>query len=63
VSLTPPPETAPPRAPAVWARVLRLATIDTRPLRRHRDFRLLWIGQAVAFFGTMVTSVAVPYQV
>jgi len=48
---------------AVWARVLRLATVDTRPLRRHRDFRLLWIGQAVAFFGSMVTSVAVPYQV
>ncbi|HEY8643615.1 MAG TPA: MFS transporter, partial [Candidatus Dormibacteraeota bacterium] len=37
--------------------------IDTRPLRRHRDFRLLWIGQGVAFFGSMVTTVAVPYQV
>ena len=32
-----------------------------RPLR-HRDFRLLWIGQAVSFFGSMVTFVAIPYQ-
>ena len=40
-----------------------LAVIDTRPLRRHRDFRLLWIGQLVAFFCSMIASVAVPYQV
>ena len=53
----------PPDAPAVWARVLSVATVDTRPLRRHRDFRLLWIGQAIAFMGSMVTAVAVPYQV
>jgi len=50
-------------APAIWARVLRVAAIDTGPLRRHRDFRLLWIGQAVAFFGFMITTVAVPFQV
>src|SRR5438067_1536551 len=53
----------PPDAPAVWARVLSVATVDTRPLRRHRDFRLLWIGQAIAFMGSMVTAVAVPFQV
>ncbi len=53
----------PPDAPAVWARVLSVATIDTRPLRRHRDFRLLWSGQALAFMGSMVTAVAVPFQV
>jgi len=63
VALTPTPETAPPRAPAVWARLVGLATIDTTPLRRHREFRLLWIGQLVSFFGSMVTSVAIPYQV
>jgi MFS family permease len=63
VALTPTPETAPPRAPAVWARLVGLATIDTRPLRRHREFRLLWIGQLVSFFGSMITSVAIPYQV
>jgi MFS family permease len=42
---------------------VRLATIDVGPLRRHRDFRLLFAGQAVSFFGSMVTYVAIPYQV
>ncbi|HYH47926.1 MAG TPA: MFS transporter [Acidimicrobiia bacterium] len=36
---------------------------DLRPLRRHRDYRLLTVGQSVSFFGSMVTYVAVPYQV
>lgn len=36
--------------------------LDLTPLRRH-DFRLLFIGQLVSFFGTMMTSVALPYQV
>jgi MFS family permease len=43
--------------------LVRLATIDVGPLRRHRDFRLLFAGQAVSFFGSMVTYVAIPYQV
>jgi MFS family permease len=43
--------------------LVRLATIDVGPLRRHRDFRLLFTGQAVSFFGSMVTYVAIPYQV
>jgi hypothetical protein len=42
---------------------LQLATIDITPLRRHRDFRLLFIGRLVSFFGTMITVVGVPYQV
>jgi predicted MFS family arabinose efflux permease len=37
--------------------------MDVGPLRRHRDFRLLFAGQAVSFFGSMVTFVAIPYQV
>jgi MFS family permease len=40
-----------------------LATVDITPLRRHRDFRLLFIGRLVSFFGSMITFVAVPYQV
>ncbi len=40
-----------------------LATVDVTPLRRHRDFRLLFVGRLVSFFGSMITSVAVPFQV
>jgi MFS family permease len=39
-----------------------MATIDVGPLRRHRDFRLLFVGQGVSFFGSMLTYVAIPYQ-
>lgn len=49
--------------PTWLRRVLRLAVVDTAPLRRHRDYRLLYAGQSVSFFGTMITSVAVPFQV
>jgi MFS family permease len=41
---------------------LRLAVVDTRPLRR-REFRLLFLSRSVSFAGTMVTFVAIPYQV
>ncbi|HYZ46111.1 MAG TPA: MFS transporter, partial [Actinomycetota bacterium] len=44
-------------------RLLRLAAVDIGPLRRHRDFRLLFVGQVVSFLGSMVTYVALPYQV
>ena len=44
-------------------RLTRLALIDIGPLRRHRDFRLLVGARAVSFLGSMVTYVAVPYQV
>jgi len=37
--------------------------LDLTPLRRHRDFRLLFLGQFISFFGSMLTYVAVPYQV
>src|SRR5882762_4534050 len=54
----PTPDVTPPKRG--W---LHLATIDITPLRRHRDFRLLFIGRQVSFFGSMITVVAVPYQV
>jgi MFS family permease len=53
----------PPAAAPAKRRWLQLATIDITPLRRHRDFRLLFIGRLVSFFGSMITVVAVPYQV
>ena len=40
----------------------RAATVDITPLRRHRDFRLLFISRFVSFFGSMISSVAVPFQ-
>lgn len=32
-------------------------------LRTNRNFRLLYLGQCVSFLGTMITSVALPYQI
>src|SRR5262249_12042451 len=37
--------------------------MDLGPLRRHRDYRLLFAAQLVSFLGSMVTYVAVPYQI
>jgi MFS family permease len=37
--------------------------LDISPLRKHRDYRLLYIGQGVSVFGSMITYVAVPVQV
>ena len=48
--------------PAGVRSLLRLATVDIGPLRRHRDFRLLFVGQGVSAFGSMITYVALPYQ-
>jgi MFS family permease len=36
--------------------------MDLKPLRRHRDFRALYAAQFVSFVGTMVTYVALPFQ-
>jgi len=36
--------------------------MDLRPLRRHRDYRALYAAQFVSFLGSMVTYVALPYQ-
>jgi MFS family permease len=48
--------------PGLAGRLLRLATLDLRPLRR-RDFRLLFAGQLLSFMGTQFTEVAIPFQV
>jgi MFS family permease len=57
------PNNADQRIAPRWRRLLQLAVVDIGPLRRHRDFRLLFTGQIVSFFGTMISSVAIPYQV
>lgn len=37
--------------------------LDLSPLRKHRDYRLLYVGQVLSFVGSMLTYVAVPYQI
>src|SRR5207253_9689376 len=37
--------------------------LSVAPLRNHRDYRLLYTGQLISAFGSMITYVAVPYQV
>lgn len=37
--------------------------LNIRPLRENRDFRLLFFAQLISFLGSMVSYVAVPYQV
>ena len=44
--------------PAGW----RALVIDLTPLRVSRDFRLLFAGQGVTLFGSMMTFVALPMQ-
>ena len=41
---------------------LRRLVVDIDPLRRDRDFRLLWIGQVVSGLGRQVTAIVLPYQ-
>ncbi len=48
---------------AAWeSSSLRGSVMDLTPLRRYRDYRLLYIAQSVSFLGTMMTYVALPYQ-
>jgi len=61
--MIPQDEDSEPLPAAVRRRWWHMATVDFTPLRRHRDFRLLFIGRLVSFFGSMVTTVAFPYQV
>ncbi len=53
-------------APGPAARSCRRASrvlLDLSPLRRHRDFRLVFIGQLVSAFGSFFTYVAMPVQI
>jgi len=42
---------------------LRGLAIDLTPLRRSRDFRILWFGELISSVGTQITLVALPFQV
>jgi MFS family permease len=57
----PVPET--PETASVWRRALGSVAIDAGLLRRRREFGLLVLGQTVSDAGSMVTFVAIPFQV
>src|ERR671931_292178 len=57
-----PPEVTPPPPEVDLPTGWRAVVPDLRPLR-HADYRRLVLGQSVSFLGSMVTYVAVPYQV
>ncbi len=57
------PTDAPPAQGRVRRRDrVRSLVIDLEPLRRDRDFRLLWLGQLISGAGRQVTVIALPYQ-
>jgi len=37
--------------------------LDLTPLRRHRDFRLVFAGSGISALGSFVTYVTIPYQI
>jgi len=49
------PRAEPPPSGARWR-------VDVGPLRRSRQFRLLFVSQGVTTVGTMITAVAIPFQ-
>jgi MFS family permease len=51
-----PPDSGPQR------RVARLL-VDVSPLRLDRDYRYIWLGQAVSGVGSQITRIALPYQI
>jgi MFS family permease len=55
--LTPDPTAQQPEEKQRWF------TLDFTPLRDSREFRLLYFSQSITFFGSMMTFVALPWQV
>ncbi|MFM8921341.1 MAG: MFS transporter [Candidatus Nanopelagicaceae bacterium] len=42
---------------------MKSVAIDLTPLRRYRDFRLIFTAGLFSYFGTMITLVALPFQI
>ncbi|MEZ5344146.1 MAG: MFS transporter [Pyrinomonadaceae bacterium] len=42
--------------------LLKNLTVDITPLKISRDYRLLFFGQLISFFGSMMTFVVIPVQ-
>jgi MFS family permease len=52
----------PPRKRGPIRRGLKSVAIDLAPIKISRDFRLLYLGQTISFFGSMMTYVVMPWQ-
>ncbi|MDZ4825371.1 MAG: MFS transporter, partial [Actinomycetota bacterium] len=46
-----------------WAGSVRRLAVDITPLRKSRDFRLLWFGELVSQTGHQITTVALFIQI
>ena len=46
-----------------FSSLMKKITIDISPLRKYRDFRLIWSAGFVSYFGSMITYVALPFQI
>ena len=42
---------------------MRRFAIDLSPLKKYPDFRRLWLSGFISYFGTMITMVALPFQI
>src|SRR5262245_34301730 len=51
------------RGCAAQPRSSRPVLLDISPLRRHRDYRLVFAGQTISAFSTFFTYVALPVQI
>ena len=63
VHLTPDPSVQSEHGPKEPQRSRSWLALDFTPLRESREFRLLYLGQTITFFGSMMTFVALPWQV
>lgn len=43
--------------------MLKRLAVDITPLRKYPDFRLLWSSGLISYLGSMVTYVALPFQI
>ena len=43
--------------------MLKKLAIDITPLRKYPDFRRLWCSGLISYFGSMITYVALPFQI
>lgn len=41
---------------------MSLFSLDLTPLKHNRNYRWLYLGQLISFFGSMITYVAIPFQ-